>query len=826
MGKSREVQDFLAGFTAGFKMMDDSIYKQALSEYYRGGGKGGRQNRYGLSGSSGSKEPNFFQRLFGGEEEKKFANPAEQGLDFLRQQRVQAVSEGNVAAVKKIDADILDHAKMHGMGGPSSSAPASRTPSAPRMAIPEKPSASASPSANSPAGDGGGANGGAPLGGTVKQYPSETAPVESLFQKSSFETDAAEPKMEAATLMQDDTPALALPDPEEDMYYAAEGGYIDLPQSAFDEEPDEEADLTVTQRMADAAAPGVDAGLRLMQARFTSPAGLPDEDPNTQAGVQAFAQNEGAASDEEVDAINRVVDPEGKLPKSALSAARIAAVTSFYKDDPEKAADLANRLLLHDKRNAQTLGQLALNALQDGKPEIAARFVRDGFNNTVPGGGMIQKADLRDDGNFNVSVRTPDGPQNIVATPEMIQQAAASMANGSGWTQEVINQAARSKAAVEKPKAARGVAVDAEVAEGYMNAKLALRRAMQSNDPEAIKQAQAAVNAAEEQAIAFASKQKNPAQTMRAMGINPTAPAPKPPTPPKDPKVNLTKEERAELRDQQRIGALNKFMDNADQLEQSGVSIVKEGPRMGQAIPADGSRRVSEATRVEEARRSIEPIRNSLERERAAIAYEKAPITGKKDTTYDERSGGDSALAENIAGFVRAKMQKEGDRLVMDPTQQREFARVADRVLRKNDVDPGQVVEFLWGAQNDLSKPVKVDRRTGQVQYGNTKLVVDSDTLTEIAAARGRKLQEAIGDRNKKWNEETDAYWKREQDALLRDYASTRGREILSTQTKPRQSEEPKDQLRERGIPVGDYKSREREARRRRDAEDDAIPSR
>lgn len=754
MGKSREVQDFLAGFTAGFKLMDDSIYKQALSEYYRNGGKGGRPNRYGLSSSSSSKEPNFFQRLFGSSEEpKKFENAAEEGLFNLKGLREQAVREGNVGALKKIDADIVDWAKMHGMGAPSaatpsgavrSAAPARSAPAPKPTGVPEP---NAPPSQNSPAGDGGGSAGGAPLGGTIKQHDADTPAVGGIFTRTNYDAaDSSEPTFEKAAVTEGPAPALEI-DPFEEVFEVAEGGYIDMPETAF---ADEDADIAVTERMAEAAAPGVDAGLRLMQARYAPQAGLPDADPNTQAGVQAFARNEGAATDEEVDAIDRVVDPEGKLPKSALSAARIAAVTSFYKDDPEKAADLANRLLMYDKRNAQTLGSLALQAIQDGDAAGAARFVKDGFNNTIPGGGLIQKADLREDGNFDVSVRTPDGPQKIVATPDMIQQAAASMANGSGWTQEVINQAARSKAAIEKPKAARGVPVDAEVAEGYMNAKLALRRAIQSNDPEAVKQAQAAVNAAEDKAIAFASKQKNPAQVMRAMGINPTAPAPKPPTPPKEPKVNMSEKERSEARDQQRTATLNKYLDNADTLEQAGVRVEDSGPNTGQALPVDASRRVSEGMRVEEARRSIEPIRKSLEREGSSYAYSKAKEVGSAGS-YEELAGEDGPLYN-----AATSLKKPDGTPVLDAPKRDALLRQAYRLARKNDAAPGQIVEFLYNAQNDPKAQLSYDRRTGRMQIGNNKMLVDDDTLTDIARARGEMKAKFTAEENKRMRTEAD----------------------------------------------------------------------
>lgn len=731
MGKSREVQDFLAGFTAGFKMMDDSIYKQALSEYYRGGGKGGRQNRYGLSGSSGSKEPNFFQRLFGGEEEKKFANPAEQGLDFLRQQRVQAVSEGNVAALKKIDADILDHAKIHGLGTPSTGNAKTGVPTAPKApatndpAPPTKtytappPRTNIMPDAGNPVTDVDGGDGG-----------DETADRSSIAQP-----DAA---IEPTAISVDDE------FPIEPMF--SEGGFVDdeFSDTSID---DADADYTVTKRMAEAASPGIDAGLRLMQTRFAPQVGIEDADGGVSSGAEALARNEGAASDEEVQAIDAVIDPEGKLPASAKSAARIAAVTDFYKDDPEKAAELANRLLLHDKRNAQTRGTLAMQSIQQGDLKNALRLIQDAHNNDVPSGGLIEKAVLRDDGNADVVLRTADGPQTITATPQMIQQVAAETANGKAWVDQTIRDAGRTKQVLAKPKGANATALPTELTTEYYEARNNLQQALDGGDPEMVRAARARFLAAQNSAARFAAQNPNAKKILNSAGIN-LGTAPRAPAQPRQ--AATSKEERAEAKAQADREGLDRryagYVDNARSAVQAGLALDDKGNITGQSMQPTSTGMRSEAASAEAARRTTGPAMGRMSRlyseDRSALGYDQADV----DTNYTKQTFADrtEGLFENIEGLV-ANKSKDLKRPIMDKVEIRDFVRTADRIRARNNVDDGQIVEFLWGAKNDLSKPIQFDNKTGQVIFGKTKLFVDRDTIREIATARGEKGRRAEG---------------------------------------------------------------------------------
>ena len=796
MGKSQEVKDFLAGFTGGFKMMDDSFYKAALSDYYRKGGRKGGGSRYGLSGSGEDDKPNWLQRMFGAEE-KKFDTPEAEGLANLQSLRQQAVREGNMGALKKIDQDIVDFGKVHGVtpgGSASAAGPVSRPPAAAPVA---KPQALPTPEAK---GDGGGQRdsnirdaygnrGGddAVDAGTIKRHNSDVPPRTGILQRSSYETEGQDPEFQQASFSGDDAvdagtafavepevsdwlaggglvggarwpveeendngmADMAIPEegqPEKAPYEF--GGAYDPSDSEYHED---EASVEVTEKMAQAAAPGIDAGLRRIQASFAPQAGLPDAEPAVANGAQAIARNEGAATAEEVAAIDRVIDPDGKLPPQARAAARIAAVWDFYsKTDPDKAADMAQRLMLHDKQNSQTRGALALQAIEQGNYGSAVKIIQDGFNNDIAGGGMIQKAVLRDDGNVNVTARTDEGTKTFTAPKEMIHQVASEMANGKAYFQQTVTNSAKALEATRKPKAQSGIQVDEDAAREYMTAKIRLRQAMNSNDSSAIAKAQQDLAIAESNAVEYAVKQRNPEKTLRAMGINPNAPLPKPQAPPRAapaPKApNLTAEERSQLADQTTRQRYATALEDTDELEKAGVRVGSNGS----ALPVDATRRVSEGTRIEEARRTIEPHRQQIEREAGGYAYKKAKDV-QNVGSYDEVAGSESTLEE-----AAKNLNKDGRPLLTDNGRRDAIVRQAYRLARKNDVAPGQIIEFLYNAQNDPTTPMRFDRATGRLQVGNNKLLVDDDTLTDIAQARGALRAKLTNDENNRMRGEAE----------------------------------------------------------------------
>ncbi|CAB4124653.1 hypothetical protein UFOVP55_17 [uncultured Caudovirales phage] len=203
-------------------------------------------------------------------------------------------------------------------------------------------------------------------------------------------------------------------------------------QASNDVAPDDPEADKVSADMSTLAMPGFAAGLRRISMAVEPPSGVPD--PSAPQGENPMSDPSAAATDDEVNALDKMVDPERKLPPQARSAARIAAVWDFYGDkDPEKGAELAQRLLLKDKANSQTRGAMALHALDQGDMKSAVKFIADGFNHDLPGGARIIPA-VATDG--EVTARIKDNGESSEETkvgPEQIQQIAASMASGKAY---------------------------------------------------------------------------------------------------------------------------------------------------------------------------------------------------------------------------------------------------------------------------------------------------------------------------------------------------------------------------------------------------------
>lgn len=221
----------------------------------------------------------------------------------------------------------------------------------------------------------------------------------------------------------------------------------------MDEEPQEE--FNVSSTMSQLAMPGVDAGLRDLNERL-KPEGAVMADPREQdAKFAAFANNEGAATKEEIAAINGLIDPEGKLPPEALSSARIAAVYEFYdkKGDPDQGAAMANRLLLADKANSQTRGALAMEAIQNGDLKAGAKLIADAYNVDLPGDMQIQPA-VADDGSITAKIIKGGVTQEeINATPAQLAAMAKEVASGKAYTDQLARLAAEAKARAGAEKA-------------------------------------------------------------------------------------------------------------------------------------------------------------------------------------------------------------------------------------------------------------------------------------------------------------------------------------------------------------------------------------
>lgn len=767
MGMSQEVKDFAAGFTSGFKMMDDSFYKQALSDYYRKGGKKGNKGILGYAtGDDDSRAPGLFGWLSGDKKDER--DPVEIGAENLIRAEKEAIAAGRPDDVAK----IREMQKLHVQQNRPSASPSTavKAPAAKALAP------SASPTENPPTVP---ANPATPIrginqgtsslgSGNVVVGDASSEDTRSLDESNAFSVADAtealplEPEYEIANvgftggLMRKAIPDMSsAPSMEPSNPPLIERGPVREDEAVSvdtEDEPaastDEDADFDFTLQMEKSAAPGLEAGLRLMQQRFTDPVtAVPDGDPTISNGAYALSQNEGAATEEEVRAIDSVIDPEGKLPAAAKSAARTSAIWEFYssQDNPDKAAELIQRLMLYDRKNAQTRGALAVQAFEDGRISEGVRLIQDANNNDTASATLIQKAVYNpDDQTVTAVVRDESGKQEVKLPIQQVAAEAKNIANGRASFDRLMETVGK------RQSAGKGSGSGAEaIASEVFRARTNLQRAMRTNDPKAIAEARSIYEAAEDKAVDFAAKYGPKAdRVLKGLGVLNTQPKdPKPAAQPRQPVP--TEKERAELAKRKELTDLQgKYQDrlyNAYSLAQAGIKVDEDG-NVTEAVPAGpGGRRsevAAEAQARETQRPTMERMGNQYNVERSGLAYRQAPeLKRYAEQSFEDRT---ERLAEDTAGLVASRAEK-GKPPIMDAKQQAQFVREADRLAMKNNVSHGAIVEFLWNAKNNLNEGIKYDAKTGMVQLGSTKLFVDEDMLRDIAAARGALDKKAKG---------------------------------------------------------------------------------
>lgn len=233
----------------------------------------------------------------------------------------------------------------------------------------------------------------------------------------------------------------------------AEGGAVPELEEQPEPAPAAYDPSDLIERISDEAAPGIELGLRSMEEKLRSAGGAVSDGSEAAA---SFAKNEGAITPEEYQAMMKVIDPQGKLPPEARLAAAIRSVTNFYvgKDQPEKAAELANKLLLFSKQSSQTRGALAVQAMQNGDTKNAAKILADGNNFDLPFAELIkpavaQSGDVMVNADGSVPVQIVRGGKvqdEINATPDMIMKVAQQTATGQTWTQRLMQANAELRA--------------------------------------------------------------------------------------------------------------------------------------------------------------------------------------------------------------------------------------------------------------------------------------------------------------------------------------------------------------------------------------------
>lgn len=144
-----------------------------------------------------------------------------------------------------------------------------------------------------------------------------------------------------------------------------------------------------------------------------------------------FRTGKGAATPKEVAAIDAKIDPNGEMSPWDKGRARLGFAYDYFisRGEPEKAANVAQRLILFDKMASQTRGQLAVQMISSGKPEEGAKILSDAYNENIHDGSYIEVAPQAN-GTFGFTV-TKDG--------EVVQQGSGSAADLAAMAGNVAN---------------------------------------------------------------------------------------------------------------------------------------------------------------------------------------------------------------------------------------------------------------------------------------------------------------------------------------------------------------------------------------------------
>jgi hypothetical protein len=261
------------------------------------------------------------------------------------------------------------------------------------------------------------------------------------------------------------------PDPEEHAYledeevglYAAEGGAIPNPRSfmrmpelpdeetgppapapmspvATDRAPQGEAE-TVDQRelvSLDTIGPIVDQGMKNIQTYF----GFDQqavEGASSPEKLEAFAGNYGAGDPDDIEAVHKVVDPDGSLTEDERHIAGYNAVYNYWmrKGNPEKAKRAVSGMLMASKRAISALGNMAEAAFEKRDVKGMADAIVEGKNMVPDGENIRVKKVTKDGAEFEVfddqGRVTSAGKANI----NEMMRIATGMQDGTAWLEQM-----------------------------------------------------------------------------------------------------------------------------------------------------------------------------------------------------------------------------------------------------------------------------------------------------------------------------------------------------------------------------------------------------
>ena len=222
-----------------------------------------------------------------------------------------------------------------------------------------------------------------------------------------------------------------------------------------------------------------------------------------------FNTMEGQADPKEIAAIDKTIDPDNRMPPNYKGAARLATAYQYFMDrgDVERAANVAQRIVLFDKMASMTRGRLAQHALQMNDINSASTLLEDAYNENIPDGQQFS-VKPNQDGTVNYKL-TNNGKtvQDGTASPQDLWQIAAGVADGSQFVKSMATIAGKYSTNATRGTGGSGSGVSKTAAGSYNDALGVLAEAKQK-----LNSAEGSDSEDKEQMVADAQKELDDAK--------------------------------------------------------------------------------------------------------------------------------------------------------------------------------------------------------------------------------------------------------------------------------------------------------------------------
>ena len=160
--------------------------------------------------------------------------------------------------------------------------------------------------------------------------------------------------------------------------------------------------------------------------------GVPTADQQLMA--KAIASGHGGFTPEEMQALGKKVDPDGKMSESTRNMTALGEMYQFWvnKGDPEKAQRVAFQMLQHYRQATTMYSSIAARAAESGNLDLMQKAAIKAYANVPDGKEMELMPDPDSPGHFIYSFTNADGKvvQQGIASPKEIAAGAMGLAKG------------------------------------------------------------------------------------------------------------------------------------------------------------------------------------------------------------------------------------------------------------------------------------------------------------------------------------------------------------------------------------------------------------